>query len=92
MFAHWLWENFHSGASLFTKSGSIHILGFSVLLSMYILVYTLVKSPIVANTRDAARHSVIQVVWPVIGGHTPANDLISAKIQVVKKRLLVGQL
>ena len=58
---------------------------------MYILVYTLVKSPIAANIRDAARHLVIRVVWHVIGGHTLANDLTSAKIQVVKKRLPVGQ-
>ena len=58
---------------------------------MYILVYTLVKSPIAANIRDAARHLVIRVVWHVTGGHTPANDLISAKILVVRKRLPVGR-
>jgi len=58
---------------------------------MYILVYTLVRSPTAANIQDAARRSVIRVVWHVTGGPTPANGLINAKIQVVKKRLPVGQ-
>jgi hypothetical protein len=58
---------------------------------MYILVYTLVKNPTAANIRDAARHLAIRVVWHVIGEHTPASDPISAKIQVAKKHLPVGQ-
>ena len=70
---------------------SIHLLIFSVPLFMYILVYTLVKSPTAANIQDVVRHLVIRVVWHVIGGHTPANDPINAKIQVAKKHSPVGQ-
>ena len=67
------------------------LISVSVLLFMYILVYTLAKSLTVVNIQDAARRLVIQVVWHVIGGHTPASGLTNAKIQVVKKHLLVEQ-
>ena len=77
---------------LFSPKFSVcSLLSFSVPLFMYILVYTLARSPTVANIQDVARHLVIRVVWHVIGGHTLASDLISAKIQAVRKHLPVEQ-